>query len=858
MEEFEDFGFVEREELMISPTGDGEPTFRSAHFLQPTVTSIDGPVFEIPNHCISSIPPTFEPKNWPLEVKYYGWRQPTKEWRTWVENMCSLHESTWKKSGIREAILSSTYEIHRNNDLVLGLAEKWCPDTKSFIFSWGEATITLEDLLISGYSVLGSAFFSGLETEELKRIEQKLNQAKKELNRSASKKASYGQWMKKFMGTGLDIEHEAFLALWLSRFVFPVSSLVIVEAVFPIAIHLSRGTRIALAPPILANIYRDLGLLKEIIVSLAELGHSGVDDQVLEITICSPFQLVQIWAWERFIEFRPKANLIKIGEPRCAQWHKQNIGVGNVRTVLDSAGVSFDWRPYVKTLKNWKLPEFYAEKEMCVSVDADLPEEFCSFALCLRTSELVGIDCVEHYLPHRVAMQFGMDQDLPACVARANDAPHVAWSRYCKPITCEKLYIRPRLYEAVVTTRYLNWWKESMFRLKFECKGVRPRKRAFSSLNSTPRRSKAAKVSCFVGSEKKLKRAVESKYSTKSTKVSFKKSSEKSLKTSKQKKKDINASSTLGSFLKKAKKPAETSKEKEELRDVSASAGSSSKKLPLSLIVKKELNDSLVPPGFAPKFNLVETRDSVDEDDLSITEILRSTNVHREILRSNSLEKSLEKSPKTSKRKKKDINSSVTLGSLLKKAKTPVETSKEKENVCDVSASAGSSSSNKLPPCLTVEEEPNEPSVLPGFAPEFNLVETTDSVDEDDMTIAEILRSKNVRFMDGDNSASHSRDVSSSVADNEAAKIVEPPTKLLEKIMQNEFVKGDSGTVLEDAAERTSGSPDNDTVMIQSSELEGNKYATELLECQLEDRVSRLEKIFAELKAAKFGLSHHN
>ncbi|KAK1583641.1 hypothetical protein Q3G72_025769 [Acer saccharum] len=283
-----------------------------------------------------------------------------------------------------------------------------------------------------------------------------------------------------------------------------------------------------------------------------------------------------------------------------------------------------------------------------------------------------------------------------------------------------------------------------MFRLKFECKGVRPRKRAFSSLNSTPRISKAAKVSCFVGSEKRLKRAAESKYSTKSTKVSFKKSLEKSLKTSKQKKKDINASSTLGSLLKKAKKPAETSKEKEELRDVSASAGSSSKKLPPSLIVKKELNDSLVPPGFAPKFNLVETRDSVDEDDLSIGEILRSTNVHGEILRSNSLEKSLEKSQKTSKQKEKGINSSVTLGSLLKKAKKPVETSKEKENVCDVSA--GSSSSNKLPPCLTVEEEPNDPPVLPGFAPGFNLVETMDSVDEDDMTIAEILRSKNDPF----------------------------------------------------------------------------------------------------------------
>ncbi|KAK0600628.1 hypothetical protein LWI29_016888 [Acer saccharum] len=629
MEELVDFGFVEREELMVSPSGDGEPTLRSAKFLQPTVNSTDGSVFEIPIHCISSVPATFEPKNWALEVKYNGWRYPQKEWRTWVEKMCSLHESTWKKSGIREAIWSSTYKIQINNDLVLGLAEKWCPDTKSFIFPWGEATITLEDLLISGYSVLGSPFFTGLETEELKEIEVKLNQARKELNRSSSKKPDHGAWLKKFMGSHSDIEHEAFLALWLSRFVLPGSSSVIVQAVFPIAIHLSRGTRIALAPTILASIYRDLGLLKERIVALAELENSGDKYQVLEIPICSPFQLVQIWAWERFKEFRPKTNLIKIGEPRCAQWHKQMTGVGNVRTILDSAGVSFDWRPYAKHLNNWNLPEFYAEKEMSVSVDADLPEEFLSFAFCLRTSELVGLDCVENYFPHRVAMQFGIDQDLPGCVARANDT-HVAWNCYSKPITCQTLYIPPRLYEAGVTTRYSEWWKQSKLSLKFESEAPLPKKKALPIVLSTPRRSKAAKVSSLVGSKKRLKRTTESSCTT-STEVSVKrldgvnegdgtpfcsssslKSSEKSSKTLIQKKKDIYVAVTLG-------KPVETSKEKEKVCDVSASSVLSSEKLPPSLLAK-ELNDSPVPPGFAPKFNLVETRDSVDKDDPTIAE----------------------------------------------------------------------------------------------------------------------------------------------------------------------------------------------------------------------------------------------
>ncbi|KAL5804426.1 hypothetical protein ACOSQ3_031226 [Xanthoceras sorbifolium] len=775
MEEIVDFGFVEREEIMVSPSGDGNPTMRLAHFLQPTVTTIDEPVFELPSNCISSVPPNLEPKNWPLEVKYNGWRNPQKEWKAWVEKMSSLHQSTWNTAGIREAIWSSTYKIQRNNDLILGLAEKWCPDTKSFIFSWGEATVTLEDLLVSGNSVLGSPFFRSLETQELKEVEEQLEHARKELNRSSSKKADHSGWMKKFMGSGSNIEHEAFLALWLSRFVFPGSFSIIGQAIFPIAVQLSRGTRIALAPAILASIYRDLGLLKQRIAALAEFEIVADENEVLEISICSPFQLVQLWAWERFVEFRPKYNLIKNGEPRCAQWHEKIIGVGNVRKVLDSAGVSFNWRPYAKTLKNWKLPQFYAEQEMFVSVDADLPEEFESFALCLRSSELVGLDCVEQYLPHRVAMQFGMDQDLPACVARANDTRHAAWSCYSKPITCANLYIPPRLYEADVTARYSKWWKQSMLGLKHECE-IALLEKTFPS--STPGRSKAEKFSCFVGSKTALK------------------------------------------IAKHNKEGGSSSSSKMEPKRLKRTESSSMKSTKVAFKRPDGMNE-----GYGTSFC------------------------------SSSSLKSSKRSPKTSKQKKKDPSGPVTLGSPLKKAKKTVETSKGKERVCDVSASAGLSS-KMLPPSLTVKKELNDSPVPPGFALKFNLVETRESVDEDDQTIAELLRSNNVKFIDREKLPSHSQNFSSSMADNEATRFVETQTELMDKIMHNECVKGDSGTVMEYAAESKSGSPDNDVERIRSSESGGNKHATELLELQFEDRVSRVERIFAELKAAKLAPSH--
>ncbi|KAK0599759.1 hypothetical protein LWI29_008327 [Acer saccharum] len=472
--------------------------------------------------------------------------------------MASLHESTWKKAGIYEAILNSTYEIRRHTDLVLGLAEKWCSETKSFIFSWGEATITLEDMIIFGYSVLGSSVLTPLETGELTKTEEKMELTRIEIGRTAGRRVDNNLWKKKFMDSGSEIEHEAFLVFWLSRFVFPVSK-AIVKTIFPIAIHLARGTRIALAPAVLAHIYRDLSLLKEKIVALAQLDHfeNEEDRSALAITLHSPLQLlVQIWAWERFLELRPKPNLIQLGETRFAQWHKTMLRVENVRTVLDSAEQRFDWRPYAKTLKCWNFPKFYAEKEMWVSVDPNRCEELESFARCLRISELIGRGCVEHYFPHRVAMQFGLDQDLPACVAQVSD--------YNKHTSYANLYVPLRLYEADVTTRYLEWWKDSLRHLQAAKEGVLPRERIFRSSKITrKKRSKTAKrVNYF-----------------------------------------IEGFGFSTSKMRKRKSEETSTEKKEDDSDASGSAGLlPSKILPRNLIIKKELNES----SFPPKTNLLE------------------------------------------------------------------------------------------------------------------------------------------------------------------------------------------------------------------------------------------------------------
>ncbi|KAL6205521.1 hypothetical protein ACLB2K_022779 [Fragaria x ananassa] len=270
-------------------------------------------------------------------------------------------------------------------------------------------------------------------------------------------------WMKKFMKSGNHLEHEAFLVFWLSRYVFNYNTDLVNKAVFSIAIRLARGIRVALALAVLAGIYSDLSLLNMTIVSSNEL---NVKNAFVKLTLKSQFQLVQVWAWERFLEIRPKSKVICCGEPRLAQWDEVDcLNVGDMRGILDAAGEGFIWRPYAMAIKNWSCPKYYVEKEEWVLVGTGLDEELLSFAKCLRVAELVGFHTKQKYLPHRVARQFGFDQDLPCSVSGHGHNYQNA-----------KLYIPSRLSEADVTIRYLNWWKESVSGLGQKC--MPPEKRA--------------------------------------------------------------------------------------------------------------------------------------------------------------------------------------------------------------------------------------------------------------------------------------------------------------------------------------------------------------------------------------------
>ena len=444
----------------------------------------------------------FDPKEWPFKFNFNGWHHPKDKWVSWVDELKPKYESLWKKVGIFEAIMNTKCRILKDQNLLYGTVDKWCSKTNTFVFPFGEATITLEDVMVlGGYPVIGDPIFISLEDQEMREVENKLILARQQLTKSGNRVADTSRWMDLFIDKGSEIEHEAFLSSWLSFFVFPNEgsrTLLVKISLFPIAIHLARGNPIALAPAVLASIYKDLTLFKKTIVDLSKYPVCG-HRYPLTITLQSHFYLVQIWVWERFRNLQPQPMLINHDDPLLFRWHQvQALKIDNVKLALDSAIDDFLWRPYFRYADNCGL--FYPNDAFLVPFKKDLvSKQMLSFVICLRVSELVGFDSIEQYLPHRVAMQFGMDQDVPSYVPRFNETKLIAWKNYCRLILDKNLYFPPRLFEADVTTRYAMWWKQSVLGHGDFVKNIMKRKRREISRKHRPHVGKTNRIINDVG-----------------------------------------------------------------------------------------------------------------------------------------------------------------------------------------------------------------------------------------------------------------------------------------------------------------------------------------------------------------------
>ncbi|KAI3509989.1 hypothetical protein L1887_25515 [Cichorium endivia] len=148
-----------------------------------------------------------------------------------------------------------------------------------------------------------------------------------------------------------------------------------------------------------------------------------------------------------FIGPKP-ANELCLGEPRLARWHTLNSNIS--LPLLHSHLIkpeNFIWRPYAVDLKNWIQPSYYHDSKEIVSYFMNLDDELESFVRFLQPCELNGLSCKANYLPHRVAMQFGFDQDIPADLSSYILEKFVSF------------FVPSRSFQPGVSMRYSDWWK---------------------------------------------------------------------------------------------------------------------------------------------------------------------------------------------------------------------------------------------------------------------------------------------------------------------------------------------------------------------------------------------------------------
>uniref|UniRef100_M1DF35 Aminotransferase-like plant mobile domain-containing protein n=1 Tax=Solanum tuberosum TaxID=4113 RepID=M1DF35_SOLTU len=105
------------------------------------------------------------------------------------------------------------------------------------------------DMIISGgFSVLSDSVLFPLQFPELVEIDENLESARRKL--FGLKTNNQSRWLNFFMNSGRNFEHEAFLSLWLSRFVLPGK---IGSPVFSIVVNLAKGMLLALITYLLLN-----------------------------------------------------------------------------------------------------------------------------------------------------------------------------------------------------------------------------------------------------------------------------------------------------------------------------------------------------------------------------------------------------------------------------------------------------------------------------------------------------------------------------------------------------------------------------------------------------------------------------
>uniref|UniRef100_A0A2N9INI5 Aminotransferase-like plant mobile domain-containing protein n=1 Tax=Fagus sylvatica TaxID=28930 RepID=A0A2N9INI5_FAGSY len=178
------------------------------------------------------------------------------DWFHWVADefmdveFCALLE----RAGVAEAILlSRSCNMYRDTEALRQILRRWCTSTHTFFFSWGELTITLEDVENHWLlPVLGDMDPFAVEmSEEETVVEQAL------MARASTRINAWSVYFAK--ATEPTIRRAAFVAYWLCKCLFGDAPYYSMKPLyFRLAVKISFGHRFPLAAMFLGYLYLQL------------------------------------------------------------------------------------------------------------------------------------------------------------------------------------------------------------------------------------------------------------------------------------------------------------------------------------------------------------------------------------------------------------------------------------------------------------------------------------------------------------------------------------------------------------------------------------------------------------------------
>ncbi|XP_049407861.1 uncharacterized protein LOC125871313 [Solanum stenotomum] len=392
--------------------------------------------------------------DWFKDKTLRSWPNVSGMWIDWVDRVEKAKWEVWKSADIYDAIQLSKHDIPLDKNLLYAALCYWSISTNSFHFRFG----------MMGPTVLDIVALTGLRPHG-EDVSVPLGMAKSARDLPEYKKIkeclTYCKFLDMSMGAMAvtEEEHISFLVMWLCRYLFCNSSITMIEQCTKLALALSKGRKLALAPFVLSNMYH----------ACTDIVTGGFDDAR------GPFWILQLWLQAYFPEHQPltsdDGNPLTYGHaladgvlrPKTFSqyflfFNKCSSRTASQFTPFSSRKFGPEWfkrslDPYFQKLNRTELKDIWAS----YLIARDLPYS-------IRVDESSKCKCgVEHYSPNQFARQFGMTQAIPFYQS-ANDSIRREKFRDCIEETESRFYQLKREFSFVPfnvnpsSTDFFDFW----------------------------------------------------------------------------------------------------------------------------------------------------------------------------------------------------------------------------------------------------------------------------------------------------------------------------------------------------------------------------------------------------------------